>query len=111
MPRSVPRVAIAAVAAIIVIACGLMSIAADSGTRPNVLLITIDTLRADRIGAYGFVAAQTATMDRLADEGVLFEEAYSAAPITMPSHSTIMTGLLPPEHGATTALTRCRTRP
>lgn len=67
--------------------------------RPNVLIVTIDTLRADRLGAYGYRAARTPVLDRLAREATLFEEAYSSAPITMPAHSTIMTGLLPPVHG------------
>src|SRR6185295_14677931 len=65
----------------------------------NVLLVTIDTLRADRLGCYGFALARTPSIDRLAEEGVRFSDAISAAPITMPSHSTIMTGLLPPAHG------------
>ncbi len=65
----------------------------------NVLVITIDTLRADRLGAYGFALARTPNIDRLAKEGVLFENAIATAPITLPSHSTIFTGLLPPAHG------------
>jgi arylsulfatase A-like enzyme/Flp pilus assembly protein TadD len=67
--------------------------------RPNVLVITIDTLRADHVGSYGFKLARTPTMDRLAAEGVRCADAISAAPITMPSHSTIFTGLFPPAHG------------
>ena len=68
-------------------------------SRPNVLLVTIDTLRADRLGCYGFPQARTPHIDRLAAEGVRCENAVSAAPITMPSHSTILTGLYPPAHG------------
>jgi Sulfatase len=67
--------------------------------RPNVLIITIDTLRADHLGSYGYPAARTPHIDRLAAEGVRCMNANSAAPITMPSHSSIMTGLLPPAHG------------
>lgn len=67
--------------------------------RPNVLLITIDTCRADRIGAYDFAFAHTQSMDRLAAEGVRCDNAIAAAPITLPSHSSILTGLLPPAHG------------
>ncbi len=67
--------------------------------RPNVLLVTIDTLRADRTGPYGFGLARTPAMDRLAAEGVVCENAVAAAPITLPSHATMMTGLLPPAHG------------
>jgi arylsulfatase A-like enzyme len=70
-----------------------------SSAPPSVLLVTIDTLRADRIGAYGDSAARTPTIDGLARAGVLFEAAYAAAPITLPSHATLLTGLLPPAHG------------
>src|SRR5438874_2438197 len=66
----------------------------------SVLLITIDTLRADRVGAYGYAAARTPVFDALAARGARFEHAYSAAPITLTSHATIMTGRYPPGHGA-----------
>jgi len=62
--------------------------------RPNIVLITIDTLRADRIGR-GFTPA----IDALASAGVRFDNARSTVPLTLPSHVTIMTGLLPTEHG------------
>jgi choline-sulfatase len=66
----------------------------------NLVLITIDTLRADHVGTYGYARAQTPTLDGLARAGVRFERAYSAAPITLPSHATILTGRYPPNHGA-----------
>jgi choline-sulfatase len=66
----------------------------------NAVLITIDTLRADHVGAYGYTRARTPTLDRLAAGGVRFERAYAAAPITLPSHATILTGRYPPGHGA-----------
>jgi arylsulfatase A-like enzyme/Flp pilus assembly protein TadD len=65
----------------------------------NVLLITLDTTRADRIGAYGYAPAETPRLDRLAEEGVLFETAITPTAFTLPSHSSIMTGLYPPFHG------------
>jgi arylsulfatase A-like enzyme len=65
----------------------------------NVVLVTIDTTRADHIGCYGYAAARTPTMDRLAGEGVVFENAYSSVPLTAPSHSTILTGKHPMAHG------------
>jgi len=65
----------------------------------NVVLITLDTTRWDRLGAYGDRAAATPHLDRLAAEGVLFEQAFAAAPLTLPAHSTIFTSLLPPKHG------------
>jgi choline-sulfatase len=66
---------------------------------PNVVLVTIDTLRADRVGAYGYPAGETATLDRLAREGVLVEDAVVQVPQTRPSHASIMTGRYPYEHG------------
>lgn len=64
----------------------------------NVLLITLDTVRADRIGAYGYRAARTPVLDRLAASGVLFEDCQTAVPLTLPSHSTMFTGRLPIAH-------------
>lgn len=66
----------------------------------SLLLVTIDTLRADRVGAYGYSAGRTPTMDALASNGVLFTRAFAAAPITLTSHASIMTGRYPPGHGA-----------
>ena len=66
---------------------------------PSVLLVTIDTLRADRVGAYGDAQARTPQLDALARSGVLFERAYSPVPLTLPAHATLLTGLLPPQHG------------
>jgi arylsulfatase A-like enzyme/cytochrome c-type biogenesis protein CcmH/NrfG len=64
-----------------------------------VLLVTIDTLRADHVGCYGFDAAATPTLDGLAARGVRFETALAQAPLTGPSHASILTGLTPPGHG------------
>ena len=61
----------------------------------NVLLITIDTVRADRIGAYGYGKGATPTLDRLAREGVRFSDATAQAPLTGPSHAAILTGQYP----------------
>jgi hypothetical protein len=65
----------------------------------NVLLVTLDTTRADHLGAYGYSRARTRHMDQLAAEGVRFDRAYSPAPITLPAHASILTGLYPFEHG------------
>jgi arylsulfatase A-like enzyme/Tfp pilus assembly protein PilF len=65
----------------------------------NLLVITLDTTRADRIGSYGDRTAETPTIDRLAREGVLFEQTMASAPLTLPAHSTIFTSRFPPEHG------------
>src|SRR5262249_58082542 len=66
----------------------------------NLLLVTIDTLRADHVGAYGYARARTPTLDALAAGGVRFDRAYAAAPITLPSHATLLTGRYPQGHGA-----------
>src|SRR5262249_7792642 len=68
--------------------------ASHAAGRPNVLLITIDTFRADRVGT-GVAPA----IDRLAASGVRYTNARTAVPLTLPSHTTIHTGLLPPQHG------------
>jgi arylsulfatase A-like enzyme/Tfp pilus assembly protein PilF len=65
----------------------------------NVLLITLDTTRADRIGAYGYQAALTPNLDALAVDGVRFAQAYSSVPLTLPAHTSLMTALNPPRHG------------
>ena len=64
----------------------------------NVLLVTIDTLRADRVGAYSG-GALTPTLDQLASRGIRFTQAHAHAPMTLPAHTSILTGLVPPTHG------------
>jgi arylsulfatase A-like enzyme/Tfp pilus assembly protein PilF len=66
---------------------------------PNVLLITIDTVRADHIGCYGAKQVQTPTTDALAHDGILFERAISQVPLTWPSHAVILTGTYPFQNG------------
>jgi arylsulfatase A-like enzyme len=70
-----------------------------SASSPNVVLVTIDTLRGDHVGAYGYAAGETPTVDRLAREGVLVEDAVVQVPQTRPSHASIFTGRYPYEHG------------
>jgi arylsulfatase A-like enzyme/Tfp pilus assembly protein PilF len=65
----------------------------------NLLLITIDTLRADRVGAFGGTRHLTPTLDRFAAAGLRLTRAYASAPLTLPSHASIMTALSPPAHG------------
>jgi arylsulfatase A-like enzyme len=73
---------------------------ADPAREPplNLLLVTLDTTRADALGAYGGRAV-TPSLDRLAAEGVVFEQASTVAPLTLPAHSSLLTGLFPPGHG------------
>src|SRR4030095_3516362 len=65
---------------------------------PNILLITLDTTRADRMGFLGSTRGLTPSMDALAKTGTVFERAYSQAPITTVSHATILSGTYPPFH-------------
>jgi choline-sulfatase len=78
---------------------GLLLAAPMWAAPPNVVLITIDTVRADHVGCYGDQRAHTPNLDSLAREGVLFRTVVSSVPLTFPSHCTIMTGSYPPVHG------------
>ena len=64
-----------------------------------VFLISIDTLRSDRLPAYGYRGVATPAIDRLRADGILFEHAYSHCPLTLPSHATVLTGRLPADTG------------
>ena len=65
----------------------------------HVILISVDTLRSDHLPAYGYRGVQTPNIDALRRDSILFERAYSQCPMTLPSHLSILTGLLPTEHG------------
>jgi len=67
--------------------------------RPDVVLVTLDTMRADRLGSYGYPLARTETLDHLAARGRRFDRAYAVVPLTMPSHASIFTGTYPAHHG------------
>ena len=69
--------------------------------RPNLLLIVVDTLRADHLSAYGYSRPTSPHLDALAAQGTLYETAISAAPWTLPSHASLFTGLYPHQHHAT----------
>jgi len=70
-----------------------------AGQKFNVVLVTLDTTRADHIGAYGSTRVETPAIDALAQGGVLFRSAYSPVPLTLPAHVSLMTGLYPFDHG------------
>src|SRR5437870_2212507 len=72
---------------------------AASAASPNILVVTIDTLRADHVGCYGYKFSTTPNLDALAKQGVRFAHAYTPAPITLVAHSSIFTGMLPPATG------------
>jgi choline-sulfatase len=87
---------------------GLVSSASAASTKtasatvrphPNIILITIDTLRADQVSCYGAQVVKTPTLDALASDGVLFERAISQVPLTWPSHAVILTGTYPFQNG------------
>ena len=91
--------------AFVSMACGAHTGRTNAGLRTgtlhgsNLLLITIDTLRTDRVGAYGG-GRLTPTLDNLAAGGLRFSRAYGHAPLTLPAHASILTGLVPPRHGS-----------
>lgn len=98
MSRYLGLVALLATIAIVVVVG--FHFRSESGHQPwNVVLVSIDTLRADRLGAYGYERAVSPHLDELAEEAVVFENAYVAAPWTLPSHMSLFTSLYPTQHG------------
>ena len=89
-----------AVACVVAVAGGVTQRGSNSADgRPiGVLLVTLDTARADRLSPYGFTDVRMPHLERLAREGVLFEQAFSVAPLTLPAHTSLFTGLRPPRH-------------
>jgi len=88
--------AIAMVAVLLAVGAGVWRYAeARLGPHTSVVIVTIDTLRADHLGCYGDPAAETPHLDAFGDSGCLFEHCYCPVPLTLPSHCTIMTGLYP----------------
>src|SRR6185503_17482787 len=69
------------------------------GVPRAVVLVSLDTTRADRLSPYGFMDVTMPSLDRLAREGVVFDQATTVAPLTLPAHTSLLTGLLPPRHG------------
>jgi len=103
MRRSGPTAARAAALAASVAIAGAVGFwglrTARRPAHPNVLFVTVDTLRADHVGSYGYAAAQTPALDALAARGLRFEHATTVAPLTLPAHSSLMTGTFPGFHG------------
>lgn len=100
---------IAAVLSLLVLAgCSGRPADVPQGWRPgaaagyDLLLVTLDTTRADHLGAYGYADAETPNLDRLAREGVRFSDAVTPVPLTLPAHASMLTGLWPPHHGVRT---------
>ena len=80
---------------LVVLFAVLLGAAVLAQSKPNVILITLDTTRADRIGAYGYTRASTPNLDRLAREGIRFDDAATQAPLTGPAHAALLTGQYP----------------
>ena len=106
VPKSRRFVLALGLAAAAALAAGLFLVlrrpAVPRDPEANILLITLDTFRADRLGANGGPAGLTPHLDALAREGVVFRDAVSPVPMTLPAHATILTGLNPPSHGVRT---------
>lgn len=96
-----PSAARATHALALALLAGTLAACPESGPKrpPSVLLITVDTLRADRLGCYGYERPTTPELDRWAQSSVLFERAYSQAPFTAPAHASLFTGVHTPTHG------------
>jgi len=99
---AVPRLRRSSLAA--VVALGLVVAGCGGKSEPRfpdapIVLISIDTLRADRLPVYGYRGVATPALDALAADGLVFDNAYSHYPLTLPAHTSLLTGLLPPNHG------------
>jgi arylsulfatase A-like enzyme/Flp pilus assembly protein TadD len=104
--RRLSRAGLAIAAGVLVAGAGLVYFLVFAGrtavrrdSRLNVLLITLDTTRADRLGSYGYAKAKTPNLDSLARNGARFENVTCQVPLTLPSHCSIMTGTYPFSHG------------
>jgi choline-sulfatase len=98
-----PRAVLLAAILAAVCASAMSAPAAEAGSPrvhpPNVLLLTLDTTRADALGAFGGREARTPVLDALAARGTRWEQAIAPTSLTLPVHSSLFTGLAPPEHG------------
>ena len=94
------RHAVALPLTVVLLVIGVSHSRHRSPARPrNLVLITLDTMRADRLPVYGFAGFDTPALDRIANNGMVFEEAFAAVPLTLPSHASLFTGIYPPRLG------------
>ncbi len=98
MTRFPFRAALAAAIAAAALACGRGRARLEFPKAP-VVLISVDTLRADHLPAFGYSGVETPNLDALRKDGVLFTSAYSQVPLTLPSHTSLLTGVYPAETG------------
>ena len=97
LPAGVRRYALALLYALPLLLTGARPLDNEAQIR-NVLIVTLDTIRADYLPAYGYANLETPALDRIAHEGTVFEQATTSVPLTLPAHCTIFTGLFPPHH-------------
>jgi choline-sulfatase len=95
---------LASLASLALAGCGSRAARGPEFPGAPVILVSIDTLRADHLPAYGYAKVETPNIDALQRDAILFENAYSQVPLTLPSHLSMLTGLLPAEHGVRTNL-------
>ena len=95
---------LASLASLALAGCGPRASRSPEFPGAPVILVSIDTLRADHLPAYGYSKVETPNIDALQRDSILFENAYSQVPLTLPSHLSMLTGLLPAEHGVRTNL-------
>ncbi|HUT52589.1 MAG TPA: sulfatase-like hydrolase/transferase [bacterium] len=95
----VRMILIGAALSAVVVSAAIGSGCHRGGKKWNVLIVTMDTTRADHLRCYGYQWIETPTLNQLASQGVLFERAYSCVPLTLPAHASIMTGTVPLYHG------------
>jgi len=79
----------------------------SEATRANVLLITLDTTRADHLGCYGYVRETSPNIDRLAQQSRVYTRAYATSSWTLPTHASLLTGKFPTSHGARRSPDQC----
>jgi choline-sulfatase len=99
VPNLAHRSVTLVVLAILTSACSRQHASTPHFPNAPVILISVDTLRADHLPAYGYTGVATPDLDAFRNEATLFRNAYASAPMTLPSHLTMLTGLLPPVHG------------
>src|SRR5438105_655353 len=96
-PSMSPRVLrVLAILSLVLAACGRRG-AVDP--KAPIIIISIDTLRSDHLPAYGYTKVETPAIDNFRKDAILFERAYSHCPLTLVSHASLFTGVLPAEHG------------
>ena len=101
VPVRVPAASVRSLLCAALICSGIASSSCGGGSAPapNIVLISVDTLRADRLGCYGAKRETSPTIDALARRGVLYEDVTATSPWTLPSHASLLTGLYPSRHG------------